>query len=301
MNYCRYIFPVVIALASTSCTLMEEKPSEPLNALGWPSKGLGWVGFHTANSELPLIRESGRVFQSLGDFLDMPALAFEEVTNLDFPSRAFDRVFVGLGGTVTAVINLPFCWFLSGNLDIGREADNVNAALEYLEGLPRDEWSYWPGDTRDHIFPPGTRVRASGKNLIWELPDGVEIVQAAESSMLFRLGQILTTDDFLAQERSWGFVVGSRTQWNRHSDTQRAATTIHEFYHQEQQMRRLFRGWNIFYWPAYAWSFTFHGWNGHWAEVEGGHAAGVVDRGLREWRAPVREIELEDDDMRYER
>ena len=73
------------------------------------------------------------------------------------------------------------------------------------------------------------------------------------------------------------------------------STTIHEFYHQEQQMRRWFRGWTVAYWPAYAWSFALHGWNGHWAEVEGGNAAGVVDRGLRKWQAADQELQLEFD------
>ncbi|MEM7235376.1 MAG: hypothetical protein AAF517_24605, partial [Planctomycetota bacterium] len=231
------------------------------------------------------VREAGRLFSALGDLLDAPALFVEGAVTLsaDRVLASSDQLAVGLGGTVTAVINLPFFFATQGNVDLGKDADEINRALEYLEKLPVDSWRYFEGDERPWIFPPGTRVRASGKNLVWKLPSGRECVQAAEVSPAFRWSLALVDRSYSAQERSWGFVVPDRNRWDRRSQKSRVGTVLHEFYHQEEQMRRLFRGWTTAYWPAYGWSFFRHGWNGHWAEVQGPHAASVVDRGLRGW------------------
>ena len=93
---------------------------------------------------------------------------------------------------------------------------------------------------------------------------------------------------FPAQERSWGFVVRSRPSWDRYPPQLRAETICHEFYHQQMQMRDWLMGWTTVYWPAYMVTFAFTGWHGHWAEMQGTHAAGIVDRALHHW-TPARE------------
>jgi hypothetical protein len=53
-------------------------------------------------------------------------------------------------------------------------------------------------------------------------------------------------------------------------------------------MREWLMGWTAVYWPAYLATFAFTGWSDHWAEMQGRHAAGVVDRALSGWRPKQR-------------
>jgi len=275
---------VALAIAvSASCATTSPR-SHPLNPLGWPSKGLLALGQWAADSELLLIRETGRVLWSVGELIDAPALLVEGVTTLsgDKIAGSGKLLVVGTSGTLTAAINLPL--FMSGgrNVDIGREADDVNSALAYIEQLPQEAWRLGPDDDRASIFPVGTRVRASGKNLVWRFPDGAEVLQTAEESHVFRLALNATGEHYRAQERSWGMVVPFPDEWEQLPPRFRAATVIHEFYHQFEQIRETFLGWSTLYWPAYGVDFAAGGWHGHWAE-EGSSGAAAVDRALRGW------------------
>ena len=115
------------------------------------------------------------------------------------------------------------------------------------------------------------------------------MIQACEANTLWNAVQWTVGTSFPAQERSWGFVVDSRSEWRGIPPRRRAATILHEFYHQQMQMRDWLLGWTVIYWPAYMATFPFTGWRGHWAEMGGPHDAGAVDRALRTWiRRPTR-------------
>lgn len=255
------------------------------NPIGWPAKGIGSVGFAGADSGWPVLREGGRLLAAAADLLEFPALAVEGIATLDGPklARTPSKLIVGTGGSLTAAINLPFSLFATGNIDLGRDAAAVNDALTHMEAAEPTSWRTGAADRREFIVPPGTRVRASGKNLVWTVPGQGEIVQAGEESLLFRLAQAFAPE-FIAQERSWGMVVGRLERWDARRGNERAQTIIHEFVHQHMQMRRWLGGWTVLYWPAYGISFLRHGWYGHWAETDGPHAAGAVDNALRGWR-----------------
>ena len=271
-----------------SCSGLESC-SHVANPLGWPSRALHAAGFWAADSRLPLLRESGRLLRAVADLVDSPALLLESTVTLDADrlQASTAKLAVGTGGTLTAALNLPFFFVVARNVDLSQDADLVNDALEHMESLEPSVWRYYPGDTREHILPPGTRVRASGKNLIWSIPGQGDILQAGEESLPFRLGQSLAGDYFTAQERSWGFVVGRIERWNERGARQRSITIIHELYHQHMQMRRVFLGWTTIYWPAYGYSFLTDGWWDHWAERQSRIAAYVVEKALGSWRPPV--------------
>ena len=159
----------------------------------------------------------------------------------------------------------------------------INEALMTMEQLPPQAWRIGPDDARTSIFPPGTRARASGQNVIYTIPGHGEVLQAAEANQAWNFLQWSFGTDFPAQERSWGFVVRSGAHWDKLQPRQRALTILHEFYHQHMQMRQWLLGWTLVYWPAYQVTFPFTGWHDHWAEMGGPHAAGVVDRALGAW------------------
>lgn len=260
--------------------------SEDWNPLGWPAKAFSAVGFQAADSELPLVRETGRWLQATGELLDTPALLVEGVVLLDGERVASsgDHLVVGTGSTITATWNLPFFIVPGRTVDLGQDAELVNQALAHLEAQPPESWHTAENDPRTEIFPPGTRVRASGENLIYTIPGHGEVLQSARSNVLWDWLQQAVGTRFPAQERSWGFVVKSREEWNAFSATWRAETILHEFYHQHEQMRVWLKGWTVVYWPAYLATFPFTGWNDHWAERNGPHAAGVVEQACRSWQ-----------------
>lgn len=255
------------------------------NPLGWPAKALGCVGGAAADSGWPLLRETGRLLGALGEFAEAPALGAEGLVLLDGArlAGAGQQFVVGTGSTCTAVWNVPFFVMPGGTIDLGRDVDLVNDALAELERRPPATWRIGPDDPRTSIFPPGTRARASGQNLVFTLPGFGDVLQAAEANQAWNLLQWAVGTDFPAQERSWGFVVRSGADWDSIPPRHRALTILHEFYHQHLQMRRWLLGWTLVYWPAYTVTFPFTGWHGHWAEMAGPHAAGVVDRALRDW------------------
>ncbi|MHC4812047.1 MAG: hypothetical protein ACYTGW_11645 [Planctomycetota bacterium] len=266
------------------------RQSHVLNPLGWPAKLLGSAGFAAADSGLPLLRETGRLLQAVGELSESPALLAEGLLTFDHEllGGSARQLVVGTGATVTSTYNLPFFVVPGSNIDLGRDAPIINEALAYMETLPVESWRFYPGDTREHVFPRGTRVRASGKNLIWTIPGRGETLQAAEGNVLWSFVQWAVGTNFPAQERSWGFVVRSRARWDRFRPGSRAETICHEFYHQQMQMREWLMGWTAIYWPAYLATFPFTGWSGHWAEMQGRHAAGVVDQALSGWRPKQR-------------
>ena len=272
---------LTLPLFEVGCQLVDAR-SHAANPLGWPAKALEHGGRWGADTEVPLVRESGRLVLACADVLEGPPLLLESLFRVRGQSLAEGgaKLAVGVGGTVTAALNLPFFFVCARNVDIARDQDRVNSALRFLEQAPVDDWRYRENDPREFVFPKGTRVRASGKNLIWIVPGAGEFVQAAEESWLFKLAP----REFIAQERSWGMVVANRDRWYRHSDKQRAITIIHEFYHQHPQLRRHFMGWTTLYWPLYGISFLSHGWWEHWAEVESDIAAYIVDHGLKNWQ-----------------
>jgi len=272
----------LLVLASCANAPMQ---SHHFNPLGWPAKVCSSVGWFCADSGLPFVRESGRLLGALGEFAESPAVMVEGLVlaDIDRLEGAAYELVAGTGATITATWNLPFFVMPGRNLDLGRDADLVNEALARLEATPVEVWRKEPDDPREWIFPPGTRVRAAGQNLIWTVPGYGEVLQAAEANQLWNLLQWSVDTDFPAQERSWGFIVRSRARWDANRPRRRAVTILHEFYHQHMQMRQWLMGWTIVYWPAYMATFPFTGWSGHWAEMTGPHAAGVVNLALGGW------------------
>ena len=266
--------PSLLLLVALCGCVAASPRSHALNPLGWPGHGIEATGRLAADSEVPLVQELGRVLVGAGELLDAPALLVEGLItgSGDRLVGGGELLVVGVGETTTAALNLPFCVFVAAHVDLGREADAINGALA---------WTEQPA-TADTLFPVGTRVRASGRNLIWSCPGRAEVLQRAEGSLQFYLTLLASGDSFVAQERSWGFVVPSVGEWNDRSDRQRTLTTMHEFWHQQKQMRDMFLGWTTLYWPAYLASFLRHGWYGHWAET-GPSGAQKVEQALREW------------------
>jgi hypothetical protein len=274
---------VVLAAAGCATSTYAEQPRSPL---GWPAAGVRAAGQAAADSEIVLLRETGRLLDGVGELLEAPALLLEGVALLR-PRSIRDaglKVSLGTGRTVTGAVNLPFFPVTGPNVDIGRDAELVNEALAYLDTLPPDTWRYHPDDERAYVFPPGTRCRASGRNLVYTVPGEGEIVQAAEVSPWFWTQQAVAGTSFNVQERSWGFIVASRSRWDRRAPRDRAVTILHELYHQHMQIRRRFAGWSAVYWPLYVTVYPFTGWNDHWAERDGPHAAFVVNAALARWK-----------------
>lgn len=261
------------------------RQSHVWNPLGWPAKAFAFVGDAGADSGWPLLRETGRLLGAIGELGESPALLVEGVVTLDGARLAGggQQFVVGAGATLTATWNVPFFVMPGGNVDLARDVELVNEALARLEATPPAMWHLGPDDHRTEIFPRGTRARASGDNLIYTMPGYGEVLQAAEANRAWDLLQWTFGTDFAAQERSWGFVVGSCAQWDAIRPRLRAATILHELYHQHMQMRRWLCGWTLVYWPAYHATFAFTGWQDHWAEMGGPHAAGAVDRALAGW------------------
>jgi hypothetical protein len=272
------------ALLLAGCATTSRE-SHIYNPLGWPAKAFAGIGGAAANSGWPLLRETGRLFCAIGELAEAPALAVEGIVTLDGNrlGGAGQQLVVGTGSTVTAVWNVPFFLMPGGNIDLGRDVDLINQALVAMEKMPPQAWHIGSDDPRTSIFPPGTRARASGQNLIYAIPGFGDVVQAAEANQAWNFLQWSFGTDFPAQERSWGFVVRSGEHWDELQPRQRAVTILHEFYHQHMQMRRWMLGWTLVYWPAYQVTFPFTGWHDHWAEMGGPHAAGVVDRALAAW------------------
>lgn len=261
--------------------------SRSWNVVGFPAKGLSFVGFQAADSGLPILREVGRLLQATGELADAPALCLEGILGADGGRlvAAGEHLVVGSGSSLTAAWNVPFFWVPGRNIDLASDVGLVNQALAYVETLPAEVWHTAEDDDRTTLFPIGTRARASRRNLIFEVPGRGEVLQVADGNSLWSGLQTLTGTNFPAQERSWGFIVRDRSRWNSLWERQRAKTILHEFYHQEMQMRRQFLGWTTLYWPAYMATFPFIGWDGHWAEMNGPNAAGAVDRALANWQA----------------
>ena len=278
--------PIVAVLSFVGCAGLEPVSHE-VNPVGWPAKALSGSGAWAADSEVPLLRETGRLLYALGDLLEAPALLVEAPCTLN-PERlehSAYKTITGTGSTLTAALNLPFFFVAGPNVDLGRDAAAINQALEHIETCDPDVWRL-EGDSRDSLFPRGTRVRRSGKNLIWTVPGVGDVIQSGEWSLLLLLAEETAGTSYYIQERSWGMVTRSLTDWNERAERQRATTIIHEFYHQQAQLHGWFLGWTVFYWPAYGYSFAADGWWGHWAEAVGGHGAYAVDRALANWPKP---------------
>ena len=265
--------------------------SHNLNPLGWPAKSLQWAGHHGADTGVPLARELGRLVGAVGELADAPALLVEGLAtgHTGRLLSAGEHCIAGAGSTITAAWNLPFFLVPGANVDIARDVELVNEALEYMESLPPARFRSGPHDPRMFVFPRGTRARASGEKLIYSIPGRGEVIQSAEGNLLWHALQELAGSNFVAQERSWGFVVGTESGWLAHASRFRAMTILHELYHQHMQMRGWLLGWTLVYWPAYNLTFPFTGWRDHWAEMGGPHDAGAVDRALRTWvRRPTK-------------
>ncbi len=224
----------------------------------------------------------------VGELLEAPALLLEGVFDLRRRTLrdGFAKLAIGTGRTVTGAVNLPFFLVTGPDVDLGRDVDAVNDALAYMERLTPEQWRYHPDDERAAVFARGMRARASGANLVFGIPGEGDFVQAAEQSPAFWMLQVAAGTNFNVQERSWGFVVASRSRWDQRGPRRRAITILHELYHQHMQMRRRFVGWSLAYWIAYDAAYPFTGWDGHWAEVEGPHAAFAVNAALRDWTPP---------------
>lgn len=282
---------VVLLQLTSGCALERSPRSHDWNPLGWPASGLHAVGVAGANSEWPLLRETGRLFTAAGTLIDAPALLVESAVLLSPPrlADAGESLVVGTGSTVTSAWNLPWFWVPGSTMNLARDAEMINAALLELETVPKEKWQQDDGDPRPWIFPPGTRVEPAGRSLVYRIPiDGdpgyVEVLQVAESNRLWDGLQSVVGTRFPAQERSWGFVTRSAKQWEQTPKRARAKTILHELYHQYQQMRETWWGWTSLYWPAYQATFVFTGWDGHWAETSGYLDASAVDRGLQGWK-----------------
>ncbi|MCA8953478.1 MAG: hypothetical protein KDE27_28455 [Planctomycetes bacterium] len=275
----------IVTLLAAGCTGLP-RASHDWNPLGWPAKAFAFVGEAGANSGWPLVRETGRLLGAVAELAEAPALAVEGLVTLDAGrlGGAAQQLAIGTGSTLTATWNVPFFVMPGGNVDLARDVDLVNQALAVLEQMPSRVWRIDEHDPRTAIFPPGTRARADGQNLIYTVPGHGEVLQAAEANQAWNLLQWTFDTDFPAQERSWGFVVRSVARWDAMRPRQRTATILHELYHQHMQMRQWLLGWTAIYWPAYQITFPFTGWSGHWAEMAGPHAAGVVDRALAGWQ-----------------
>lgn len=268
----------------TSCAI-REPASHRYNPLGWPAHGLTSVGRAGAKTGWPVLRELGRFVAAVGEVADTPALFVKGIATLT-PGRFADsgRTLVeGTGATVTATWNVPFFWVPGRSVDLGRDVELVNDALAHLEQTPPENFRTDGDDERPFVFPPGTRAHAEGDALVYTIPGRGEVIQVAEENFLWHGLQSLFGMNFPAQERSWGFVVRTRGDWNSIPDQHRAGTILHELYHQQMQMREVFLGWTTVYWPAYNVTFPFTGWYGHWAEMESSICAGAVDRGLSGW------------------
>ncbi|MCA8973484.1 MAG: hypothetical protein KDC98_02125 [Planctomycetes bacterium] len=272
------------ALLLTSCGTLP-LGSHPYNPIGWPAKGLQAVGFWCADTGVPLVRETGRLLHAAGELFDAPALLVEGIVTFDGGDLlgSGQHLLVGTGSTITAAWNVPFFLVPGGNVDLGRDVELVNAALAHIEQLPPQSWRFDGEDPRPFVFPKGTRARASGCNLIFSMPGHGEVLQAAEANLVWHGLQWMAGTHFPAQERSWGFVVGSCDRWDDLAPRFRAKTILHELYHQQMQMRDWLQGWTLVYWPAYMMTFPFTGWHDHWAEMGGPHDAGAVDRALSSW------------------
>ena len=273
-------------LLLSGCALERVPTSHEYNPLGWPARGLHAVGVAGANSEWLILREAGRFFTATGTLIDTPAQLVEGVVFLDGPTLAGagENLVVGTGATVTATWNLPWFWVPGSTMDLARDVDAVNAALEELETIPPEKWKQDENDPRPWVFPPGTRAKPAGRSLVYTIPGHGEVLQTAESNRLWDFLQWSVGTRFPAQERSWGFITRSAKEWEQFPKRFRAATILHELYHQHSQMREMWWSWTSLYWPAYNVTFIFTGWDGHWAEAKGYGDASAVDRGLSGWR-----------------
>ncbi|MEM7164712.1 MAG: hypothetical protein AAF581_04570 [Planctomycetota bacterium] len=280
---------LVTTFMTSGCALQRMPKSHQWNPLGWPATGLHAVGVAGANSEWPILRETGRLFTSVGTLLDTPAQLIESAVMLDPPrlADAGETFVVGTGSTVTSIWNLPWFWLPGSTMDLAKDAELINAALAELEQVPREKWQQDENDPRPWVFPPGTRVEPAGRSLVYTIPGHGELLQVAESNRLWDGVQKLLGMHFSAQERSWGFITRSAKQWEQMPKRARAKTTLHELYHQHQQMRETWWGWTSLYWPAYNVTFLFTGWDGHWAETKGYGDASAVDRGLKGWKGTL--------------
>ncbi len=267
--------------------------SHSANPLGWPAKGMGWLGFQAADSELPLVRELGHLLLASSDLLESPAMLVQGLVSFDAAQLlgGSQNLLRGPGGMLTAGLNLSVFPITGPVVDIGRDAEAVNQALAYIEQLDPVRWreTHEGEDARSEIFPPGTRVVASGCNLIWTFPDGERCVQAAVHSPSFALSLWAADVSYAAQERSWGFVIAEKERWDDYPQRSRAVTIIHEMVHQRVQMRRHFLGWTTAYWPAYGWSFVVGGYRQHWAEYGLDSGAKAVNRALQDWQLEATE------------
>ena len=280
----RCVISAVLVAVAGACAGVPRQ-SAALNPIGWPAKILAAAGWAAADSALPVLRETGRLLQAVGEVIESPALLVEGVVTVSPAALAGSgtQLVVGTGRTLTSAWNLPFSILPGRTIDLGRDADLVNEALAFLETVPPERWRSAMADPRTEIFPRGTRVRASGTDLVWSIPGHGEVMQSAESNYIFTGLQWLVGTHFPAQERSWGFLVDSLDGWEDHARQTRVEIILHEFQHQHMQMREWMLGWTLVYWPSYMAAFPFTGWEGHWAEMQGPHAAGIVDRALDYW------------------
>jgi len=274
---------LVATVVISGCGIFREYQPHDNNPLAWPSRACICVGISGETSSIPLIRDGGRLLRAVGDLAEVPAIISEGIIGREDVDLAavIDQTLVGIGSTITAAINLPLFFVSWDQVDISNEAEAMNAALEYIETLQPSAWRNASNDDRDQLIPPGVRVEGDGKTLVWNFPDGERRVQAVQVSPLMRW---FSPGNFAAWERSWGFVVPDKAIFEARRPSQRTRLILHEFLHQELQMRRWLRSWNLVYWPAYTTTFLQTGWQGHWAETDGRHAANAADRALRNWK-----------------
>lgn len=276
-------FAVVVLVGAAACH-SPTLESSAYNPLGWPARALNITGFAAADSGLPLVRETGRLLGAVGTLLDAPALLVEGVVMLDDDRlvAATEHAVVGSGSTITAAFNVPFFIVPGRTIDLGQYETLVNEALAVMESVPPGQFRADGKDGRTFVFPPGTRVRASGKNLVYTVPGYGEIIQTGRSNVLWDLWNKALGTNFV-QERSWGFVVRDASDWAHAPTRFTTKTVLHEFYHQQMQMRAWMQGWTTVYWPSYMATYPFTGWYGHWAEMKGRRGAGAVNRALVRW------------------
>ncbi len=187
---CGLIAAGVLLLLVFGCHTAHPAPAASADPLAWPGAGLSRLGDAAEDSGVPVARESGALLSRIGGLLQAPAHVVEGLI-FARPLAGPRMIVQGVGESATAAINLPFCWMIGGEVDLGRDEADVNDALAYLEA-------------NAPVFPRGTRARASGRNLLWEVPGEGKVLQRAEVGISFGVLLSISGTRFTAQEHDAG-------------------------------------------------------------------------------------------------